>query len=115
MFRSLETLKYFFYPNHHFGGTIGSRNTQHIYTHGFVIFYNHSDTAKSLLHLSHLHLDKKTQISPETMSDRYFGYRIPEYLETYQEIKKRKLTYHTINLKTKFPIKKDFVKFFRKI
>ena len=112
---SLETLKYFFYPNYHFGGTIGSRNTQHIYTHGFAVFYYHSETAKNLLNLSHLHLDKKTQISPETMSDRYFGYRIPEYLETYQEIKDKKIKLSNNRFKKKIPYKgKNFIKFFKK-
>lgn len=112
---SIETLKYFFYPNYHFGGSTGSRNTQHIYTHGLAIFYQYSDTAKMLLNLSHIHLEKKTQISPEVMSDRYFGYRIPEYLETCLQIKSENIKLSKEKFKKNIPYQqKNFIKFFKK-
>ena len=78
--KSIETCSYFFYPNGFYGGAIGSRNTQHIYSHGFEIFSNKIELARRIsseILESYKH-DKL--VPPQNMSDRYLFYRIPELI-----------------------------------
>ena len=81
--KSIEMCSYFIYPNGFYAGSMGSRNTQHFYSHGFEIFgkdykLSHSIANKMLESLSYNKL-----VPPEIMSDRYLFYRVPELIQSY--------------------------------
>ena len=85
----INTCSYFVYPNGFYAGTTGSRNTLHLYTHGFEIFSKESDISAAIADKMLLSIKENKLVTPEIMSDRYVGYRIPEYLQSYLSYKKR--------------------------
>ena len=71
---------YFVYPDGSYGGTLGSRNTQHFYPHGFEILANKIPLAAAVAAATRNALAKGSLVPPEIMSDRYLFYRVPEFL-----------------------------------
>lgn len=81
--KSIETCTYFLYPNGFYAGSLGSRNTLHLYTHGFEIFSNEIPEAASIARFGLQALSEGKLVPPDIMSDRYVVYRVPEYLLSY--------------------------------
>ncbi|OGT32453.1 MAG: hypothetical protein A3C44_03375 [Gammaproteobacteria bacterium RIFCSPHIGHO2_02_FULL_39_13] len=79
----IETCTYFLYPNGFYAGSLGSRNTLHLYTHGFEIFSNGIPEAASIALFGLQALSEGKLVPPDIMSDRYVVYRVPEYLLSY--------------------------------
>ena len=82
---SINTCSYFFYPNGYYGGFLGSRNTQHVYSHGFEIFSNDLKIANRISIEIRKNYDDYKYVIPEIMSDRYLFYRVPELLLSHLE------------------------------
>jgi len=80
---SAEFCSYFLYPNGYYAGSLGSRNTQHFYPHGFEILAPELPTAAALAERALAALDAGGLVPPEIMSDRYVFYRVPELLQAY--------------------------------
>src|SRR5690606_41431720 len=59
------------YPDGSYGGTLGSRNTQHFYPHGFEILANKIPLAAAVAAATRNALAKGSLVPPEIMSDRY--------------------------------------------
>lgn len=81
--KSVQTCSYFVYPNGFYGGTIGSRNTLHFYSHGFEILAPNLPLARCIADKMLAALSNGRVVPPAIMSDRYFAYRICEYLESF--------------------------------
>jgi hypothetical protein len=77
---AIEFASYFVYPNGFYGGSLGSRNTLHFYPHGFEVFAPQIPVAGSIAEKMLEGLRAGTLVPPEIMSDRYVGYRVPEFL-----------------------------------
>lgn len=78
--RAIDFCSYFAFPDGHYGGSIGSRQTLHFYPHGFEIFAPENPTAAAVAdHMLRALRDGKL-VPPEIQEDRYFLYRIPELL-----------------------------------
>ena len=101
--KSIEVCSYFVFPNGFYGGSIGSRNTQHFYPHGFEIFGRYLPLSLSIANKMLLSLKDGKLVPPEIISDRYLVYRVPEYLESYIDYRSRpkqlpKLPFEKTNL-----------------
>ncbi len=81
--QSIEVCGYFVYPNGFYAGSMGSRNTLHFYPHGFEIMGRHLPMAQAVCEPMLRSLTTGGLVPPEIMSDRYVGYRVPEYLLAY--------------------------------
>ena len=81
--QSVEFCSYFVYPDGFYGGSLGSRNTMHIYPHGFEVMGGELPMAAAVAEKTVAALSDGKLVSPEVMSDRYVGYRVPEFLEAY--------------------------------
>ena len=82
--RAIDFAAYFAYPNGHYAGSMGSRQTLHFYPHGFEVYGGKgvglaSAVAEHLL----LGLSQGTLVPPEIQEDRYFLYRIPELMQSW--------------------------------
>lgn len=87
--KSVEFLKYFVYPNNYYGGSMGSRQTLHFYPHGVECFADKIPLASVIADKMLLGLSEGKLVPPQIQEDRYFLYRIPEYLEAYIDYGKR--------------------------
>lgn len=83
--QSVEFCSYFVYPNGFYGGSMGSRNTQHFYPHGFEILANEIPLAGAIAEKMLVALGAGKLVPPEIMSDRYVFYRVPELLQAYTD------------------------------
>jgi hypothetical protein len=81
--KSIETCSYFVYPNGFYAGSMGSRNTLHFYPHGFEVFSKEVPMAAAVAEKMLFSLAHGKLVPPEIMSDRYLGYRVPEFLQSY--------------------------------
>lgn len=86
---SINMCSYFAYPNGFYGGSLGSRNTLHFYSHGFEIFGSQSDISQALADRMLDSLAEGKLVPPSIISDRYVFYRIPEYLQSYLNFSER--------------------------
>ncbi|MEN8253752.1 MAG: hypothetical protein ABFQ62_05265 [Patescibacteria group bacterium] len=86
----IEFSSYFVYPNGFYAGTMGSRNTLHFYPHGYEYFAKQFPLASKIAKVLLNSLKNDKLVAPEIQADRYFLYRIPEFLESYLESKTRK-------------------------
>lgn len=77
---AVEFASYFLYPSGSYSGTIGSRNTLHVYPHGFELLSDRIPLAASIAEQVAHAVAEGTLVSPEVMSDRYVHYRVPEFL-----------------------------------
>lgn len=81
--QSVEFCSYFAFPDGHYGGTIGSRNTLHFYPHGFELLSREIPLAASVADRMLRALAEDKLVPPHIMSDRYVFYRVPELLLAY--------------------------------
>lgn len=82
--RAIEFASYFAYPNGHYAGSMGSRQTLHFYPHGFEIYGGRGVGLASTVAERMLQgLARGALVPPEIQEDRYFLYRIPEFLESW--------------------------------
>ncbi len=112
---AIKACSYFVLPNGFYGGSIGSRNTQHFYPHGFEIFGGHIPLSLSIADKMLYALKQGKLVPPEIISDRYLVYRVPEYLESYLDYTPRikslpKLPYEKSNLNFYFKDAKVWIK-----
>ena len=111
---SIKACSYFVLPNGFYGGSIGSRNTQHFYPHGFEIFGKYIPLSLSIADKMLHALKIGKLVPPEIISDRYLVYRVPEYLESYLDYSPRKslpnLPYEKTNLNYYFKDAKVWIR-----
>ena len=87
--KGIEFSSYFLYPNGSYGGTLGSRQTLHFYAHGYELQGKHNKLASSCAEFAAQSLVEKKLVPPEIQDDRYYLYRIPEFLEAYIDYQER--------------------------
>ncbi len=87
--QSIDICSYFVFPNGFYAGSVGSRNTQHFYPHGFEIFGKYFPLSLSIADKMLYALKCSKVVPPEIISDRYLVYRVPEYLESFLDYTKR--------------------------
>lgn len=87
--KAIEFSSYFVYPDGFYAGTIGSRQTLHFYPHGYEILSRQIPLAAVIADKMLAGLAEGKLVPPEIQEDRYFLYRIPEFLLSYFEYKER--------------------------
>lgn len=87
--KAIEFTSYFVYPNGFYAGTIGSRQTLHFYPHGYEIVAKDIPLAAAVAEKMLFALGEGKLVPPEIQCERYFLYRIPEYLLSYLDYKER--------------------------
>jgi hypothetical protein len=113
--RAIEFSSYFVYPNGFYAGSMGSRQTLHFYPHGYVIFAQEIPLAAAMADKMLLGLQRGCLVPPEIQEDRYFLYRIPEFLQSYLDYRPRPpalppLPYEREPFEVYFPHARIFVK-----
>ena len=78
--RAIEFSSHFAYPNGFYAGTIGSRQTLHFYPHGYEVFGPEMPLAQAVADRMIEGLAEGKLVPPEIMCERYFIYRVPEFL-----------------------------------
>jgi len=87
--KAINFTSYFVYPNGFYAGTIGSRQTLHFYPDGYEIFAKDIPLAAAIAEKMLIALGEGKLVPPEIQCDRYFLYRIPEFLLSYLDYKER--------------------------
>jgi hypothetical protein len=90
--RAVDFCSYFVFPDGHYGGSLGSRQTLHFYPHGFELAAPENPTAAAVAEAMLRHLWAGRLVPPEIQEDRYFLYRIPELLQSWVDWKPRPAT-----------------------
>lgn len=91
--RAIEFAAHFAYPNGHYAGSMGSRQTLHFYPHGFEIYGGRGVGLASAVAERMLQgLERGALVPPEIQEDRYFLYRIPELLQSWIDWSERPAT-----------------------
>ncbi len=85
----VEFSSYFVYPNGHYGGTIGSRQTLHFYPHGYELLASEIPLAGAVADRMLKGLSDGALVPPEIQGERYFVYRMPEFLLAFLDYGKR--------------------------
>ena len=80
MLKAVDFCSYFAYPNGHYAGTIGSRQTLHFYPHGFEILAPEYPLAGAVADRMLAGLRDGALVPPSIQGDRYYQYRVPEFL-----------------------------------
>jgi len=81
--KAVEFSSYFVYPNGHYAGTLGSRQTLHFYPHGYELLAGEIPLAAAMADKMLRGLRSGALVPPEIQEERYFVYRIPEFLLAY--------------------------------
>lgn len=81
--RAVDFCSFFAFPDGHYGGTLGSRQTLHFYPHGFELLARENPTAAAVAEAMLRALWSGKLVPPEIQEDRYFLYRIPELLQSW--------------------------------
>ena len=81
--QAVNFASYFVYPNGYYAGSMGSRQTLHFYPHGFEILAPDIPLAAAVAERMLRGLSEGALVPPEIMADRYFLYRVPEFLLAY--------------------------------
>ncbi|MEW6236071.1 MAG: hypothetical protein AB1656_11840 [Candidatus Omnitrophota bacterium] len=81
----VEFSSYFVYPNGHYGGSAGSRQTLHFYPHGYELLAGEIPLAAAVADKMLMGLQNGALVPPEIQEERYFVYRIPEFLLAYAD------------------------------
>ncbi|MBI1388462.1 MAG: hypothetical protein GC154_08440 [bacterium] len=81
--RWVEFSSYFVYPNGHYAGTAGSRQTLHFYPHGYELLANEIPLAARVADRMLEGLRDGALVPPEIQGERYFVYRMPELMLSY--------------------------------
>ncbi len=87
--KAVEFSSYFVYPNGHYAGTAGSRQTLHFYPHGYELLANEIPLAGAVANRMLEGLRDGALVPPEIQGERYFVYRIPELLLSYVDYGER--------------------------
>ncbi|MDA3864808.1 MAG: hypothetical protein PF689_13175 [Deltaproteobacteria bacterium] len=87
--KAIDFSKYFVYPNNHYGGTVGSRETFHFYSHGYEIYGREKPLALTQANHMIQGFKQGSSVYPSLQADRYFVYRIPEFLFSARDFSKR--------------------------
>jgi len=90
--RAVEFCAWFAYPNGHYAGTIGSRQTLHFYPHGFELLAREIPLAGAVADHMLEGLRAGALVPPEIQGDRYYQYRVPEFLLSYVDYQERPYT-----------------------
>lgn len=81
--RAIDFCSHFVFPDGHFGGSLGSRQTLHFYPHGFELAAPRVPMAGAVAERMLSALRRGRLVPPEIQEDRYFLYRIPELLQSW--------------------------------
>ncbi len=81
--RWVEFSSYFVYPNGHYAGTTGSRQTLHFYPHGYELLAQEVPLAGAVADRMLEGLRDGALVPPEIQNERYMVYRIPELMLSY--------------------------------
>lgn len=87
--KAVEFCAYFVYPNGHYAGTVGSRQTLHFYPHGFEILAPENPLAAAVADRMLEGLREGALVPPEIQGDRYYQYRVPEFLLSWADYGER--------------------------
>jgi hypothetical protein len=104
---SIQFSSYFVYPNKYYAGSMGTRQTLHFYPHGYELMADKFPLAGRIANWMLQGLAEGKLVPPEIQADRYFLYRIPEFLLSYIDVSKN----HYNNTKLPFenaPFTKHF-------
>lgn len=88
--KAVEFSSYFVYPNGHYGGTLGSRQTLHFYPHGYELLSKEIPLAGRIADRMLEGLRDGALVPPEIQGERYFVYRIPELMLSYIDYGERR-------------------------
>ena len=86
---AVEFASYFGYPDGHYAGAIGSRQTSHFYPHGFELMAEELPLAGALAERMLQGLAAGALVPPSVMPDRYLAWRTAEYLLAYLDARPR--------------------------
>jgi hypothetical protein len=81
--RAIRFAAYFVTPNGHYGGTSGSRQTVHFYPHGMELWAGREPLAAAMADRVLDGIRDGATVWPALQEDRYFVYRLPEFLQAY--------------------------------
>lgn len=112
--KAVEFSSYFVYPNGHFAGTAGSRQTLHFYPHGYELLSSEIPLAAAVAERMLRGLNEGALVPPEIQEERYFVYRIPELMLSYIDCGQRpetlpSLPYEREPFQTYFPEAKIWI------
>ncbi len=79
--RAVQFTSYHLYPNGHFGGSMGSRQTVHFYHSGYEFWSHKIPMAATMAEMALQYLNDGQLVPPSTQEDHYVLYRLSEYLE----------------------------------
>jgi hypothetical protein len=88
----VEFSSYFVYPNGHYAGTAGSRQTLHFYPHGYELLSEEIPLAGYVADKMLEGLRDGALVPPEIQGERYYVYRIPELLLSYIDYGERPIS-----------------------
>ncbi|MFH2007553.1 MAG: hypothetical protein ABI333_13290 [bacterium] len=81
--RAIPFCSYFVTPDGHYGGTLGSRQTLHFYPHGMELWADRVPLAAAMADRMLDGFAAGASVWPGLQAERYFVYRIPEFLQAY--------------------------------
>ncbi len=81
--RAIEFSAHFVFPDGSYGGSVGSRQTLHFYSHGYEYFGREFPMARACAQKMLESLAAGGLVPPEIQSDRYTYYRVEEFLLSY--------------------------------
>lgn len=87
--RAVAFSSYFAYPNGHYAGTTGSRQTLHFYPHGYELLAGEIPLAGAVAQRMLAGLRDGALVPPEIQGERYFVYRMPELMLSYLDYGER--------------------------
>jgi hypothetical protein len=86
---AVEFASYFAYPDGHYAGSLGSRQTPHFYPHGVELLADRIPLAGALAQRMLEGLAAGALVPPAIMPDRYMPWRMAEYLLAYRDARPR--------------------------
>jgi hypothetical protein len=86
---AIEFASHFAYPDGHYAGSLGSRQTLHFYPHGVEIFADQVPLAGALAQRMQEGLAAHALVPPAIMPDRYMPWRLAEFLLAYRDARPR--------------------------
>ncbi len=81
--RAIPFCAWFVTPDGHYGGTLGSRQTLHFYPHGMELWADRVPLAAAMADRMLDGFREGASVWPGLQAERYFVYRIPEFLHAY--------------------------------
>lgn len=81
--RAIPFCSWFVTPDGHYGGTLGSRQTLHFYPHGMELWASKVPLAAAMADRMLDGFADGASVWPGLQAERYFVYRIPEFLQAW--------------------------------